>query len=274
VRRHLRLDRADVLEPHDHVVWYGDSAADLYALASAALADGARRREKLMFVAEHPDPTRLEEFADLDRLLEAGQLEMVDIDAVYGTSGTFSASRQLDVFEAVLAEALSEGYTGIRVVADNTPLVRGDDERFHRWLCWEQLTDRFQCASNVTGICYFDRRTLSDDRQADLAAIHPVRSANILEPSFSLFVDGDAVSVTGMLDAWSADQFQRILDTTPGDRPLIVDLSDAEFVDHRAVIALSEAATATRPVRVRRARPLVRELPSLLEIPTPHLSFE
>ena len=29
------------------------------------------------------------------------------------------------------------------------------------WLSWEQVTDRFQCASGVTGICYFDRAAVS-----------------------------------------------------------------------------------------------------------------
>jgi len=64
-------------------------------------------------------------------------------------------------FEGVLGEALAHGYRGIRVVADNTPLVRGDDESFRRWLAWEQLTDRFQSKSMVTGVCFFDHAALS-----------------------------------------------------------------------------------------------------------------
>src|SRR2546426_1307834 len=119
MRRQLRVDDAGALEPHDHVVWYGDGADDLYALASTALAAGARRREKLMFVAQQPDPARLAGVDGLTRLLDCGQLELVDIEGVYGTSGAFSSTRQLATFEGVLADALSEGYTGIRVVADN-----------------------------------------------------------------------------------------------------------------------------------------------------------
>ncbi len=274
MRRQLRVNSADILEPHDHVVWYGDGPDDLYALASAALPAGARLGEKLMFVAEEPDPTRLRDIGDLVRLVDQGQLEIVKLDDVYGASGEFDAASQLATFEGVLTDALADGYTGIRVVAENTRLASGDDASFHRWLCWEQVTDRFQHDSNVTGICYFDRRALPEARRADLASLHPVCSTSTIEPPFSLFVNEDAVSVTGALDGWSSAQFVRILDTAPDDRPLIVDLAQTEFVDHRALMALNAAASERRPVRVRSARPLIRQLPQLLSIATPHLCFE
>ena len=196
-----------------------------------------------MFVAEDPDPALLSGVDGLERPLATGQLELVPIDAVYGSGKAFSASAQLATFEGVLADALADGYGGIRVVADNTPLVRGDEESFHRWLAWEQLTDRFQAVSMVTGVCFFDHAALSDERQADLAAIHPVRSASIGEPPFSVFSDGDAVSVTGTLDASSAERFRRILGTAPVDRPLVVDLSGTKFVDHDPLLVLAESAS-------------------------------
>jgi hypothetical protein len=274
VRRQLRTNRADVLEPHDHVAWYGDGADDLYALASVALAAGARRNEKLMFVAHDPDPGLLGDSDEFERLIAAGQLEVADIGEVYGSWSSFDAARQLATFEGVLGDALDRGYSGIRVIADNTALVSGDDDGFRRWLAWEQLTDRFQSRSNVTGVCYFDRGVLSEDRQSDLASLHPVCGESSIEPSFSFYVDGDAVTVTGALDAWSADQFRRILDASPEESALVVDLSHAEFVDHRALLALNSIATAERPVHIRRAPSILRQMPSLLAIATPHLCFD
>lgn len=274
MRRQLRVERADALEPHDHVAWYGNGADDLYALANVALAAGARRNEKLMFVANDPDPALLSGVGDIDRLLEYGQLELADVDDVYGRSGFFSPDDQLTTFEGVLSQALDAGYEGIRVVADNTPLASGDADRFRSWLAWEQITDHFQSRSNVTGICYFDRGVLSEDRLSDLASLHPVCAAGNVEPPFSFFVDGDAVAVTGALDAWSDAQFRRILDSAPDERELVIDLSGTEFVDHRALLALNAIATAERPVHIRRAPPLLRRMPSLLAISTPHLCFE
>jgi anti-anti-sigma regulatory factor len=274
VRRQLRIDDAGTLEPHDHVAWYGEGTDGLYEVATTALAHGAHRNEKLLLVAEKPEAARLSALEDLDLLLGTGQLELHSIEAVYGSSGEFSHSRQLETFEGVLADALTDGYTGIRVVADNTPLASGEEQDFRRWMCWEQVTDRFQSTFSVTGVCYFDSRRLSRERRADLAAVHPLRSTNGVEPPFLLAADGDAVSVTGTLDAWSAEQLQRVLDTAPDDEPLVVDLSRAEFVDHRGLMALNAAASPTRPIRVRQAPPIIRQLASMLELATPNLTFE
>jgi hypothetical protein len=274
LRRQLRLEDASLLEPHDHVIWYGEGTDDLYPLASAALAAGAARNERLVFVAEDPDPAQLGVIRELDRLRASGQLVIQSIEDVYGTPRSFSQAAQLETFEGVLADALTDGYSGITVVADNTPLARGSERTFHTWLCWEQVTDAFQAAFSVTGVCYFDRRALSPERQADLAAIHPVRSAGSLEPPFCFFVEDGAVSVTGTLDLFSADVFRRVLATTPADRPLIVDLARTEFVDHRALLALASVASATRPVRIRAAPEPIRALPALLELATPYLAFE
>ena len=274
MRRHGRIREGNGLQPHDHVVWMGRGSDDLYALATAVLAQGARRNEKLMFIAEDPDPGRLQGVGDLDALLTGGQLELAPVDAVYDGSSAFNQTTQLTTFEGALADALARGYTGIRVIADNTSLATGDDARFRHWLRWEQVADRFQATSNVTGICYFDSRALSSDRRADLAALHPVRSVTAPPTPFSFVVDGDAISVTGALDFWSEDQFKRLLATVPDEGPLVLDLSHADFVDHRALLALNSAASATRPVRINRASPLIRELPEMLEVPNPHLCFE
>ncbi len=263
-----------MLQPHDHVAWYGDGDGGLYAMASAALEAGARRREKLMLVAGEPDADRLLGVHGLDRLLDTGQLELAEIGDVYGDWSAFSAANQLRTFEAVLAAALADGYTGIRVIADNTALVCGDDAGFRRWLAWEQLTDDFQASSAVTGICYFDRSSLSVERQADLAALHPVRSVSSVRPPFTLFSDEDAVAVSGTLDTWSVDRFRRLLGTGSGDAPFVIDMSQADFADHRALIALNAAASAARPVRIRGAQAALRRLPATVGLDLPYVRFE
>lgn len=271
-RRRWNVSDTCSLRSHDHVAWFGDGDDELYSVAIAAFADGARRHEKLLFVADDPDPARL--CGDgLERLLEAGQLELLALDAVYGGSGTFSAADQLATFKGVLAGALADGYRGIRVVADNTSLVCGHEEGFRHWLAWEQLTDSFQAQSPVTGICFFDQRALDHERRLDLAALHPVRSDGGAQPPFSLFSEGGAVSVTGRVDSSCANQFQRLLQATPGDRPLALDVSAARFRDQDAVIALAESASAGRPIEVRGDGHL-RTLLDELGIAAPHLQFE
>jgi hypothetical protein len=274
MRRQLQIESAGSLDLHDHVAWYGDGADGLYALANAALEAGARRNQKLLFVAEDPDLDRLDEIDEIDRLLDAGQLELHPIDEVYGTGRRFNADDQLATFQEVLTDAVASGYRGICVVADNTPFVTGEEADYHRWLEWEQLADRFQARSAVTGICYFDRGAVSEERQADLAAVHPVRTADAADAEFTVFADDDAVALTGAVDRWSLGRFRRIVETAPQVGPLVVDVSGAEFLDHRALEVLNEAATPHRQIHLRGASPAAIKLFSLIAAATPHLHFE
>jgi MEDS: MEthanogen/methylotroph, DcmR Sensory domain len=251
MRRRANVENAGMLRPHDHAVWFGDGPAELYAMASEALAEGVRRNEKLMFVASDPDASLLQDFG-AERLIENGQLEVVDIEAVYGDGTEFSASAQLATFQRVLDDALAAGYSGIRVVADNTSLAQGDDESFARWLAWEQLTDRFQADSMVTGICFFDSGAITPERLADLAALHPMRmAAGPVEPAFTVFGDRDAVLVIGSLSVESSDQLQRLLAAIDFEQKPAVDLSAAQLVDDEALLTLAAFASAERPLVLR-----------------------
>jgi hypothetical protein len=263
MRRRADVESAAKLRPHDHTAWFGEGRAELYAMASEALAEGLLRNEKLMFVGEDPDVSMLIGFG-AEQLIEDGQLEVVDISAVYGGGTDFSASDQLATFQQVLDAALAAGYSGIRVVADNTSLAQGDDESFARWLAWEQLTDHFQADSMVTGICFFDRTALSAERLADIAALHPVRRADEHDgPAFTLFVDRDAVLLIGALGANASDQLRRLLTAIDFKQKAVIDLSAAHLLDNEALLALVEFASAERPLMLRGNDHLRRRVDSL-----------
>lgn len=80
---------------------------------------------------------------------------VASVTEIYGPDRTVAATSQRDTFAAELAEALSEGYTGIRVAADNSSLV-DTPERLQAWLEWEEVADRFMAENPVTGLCAFD----------------------------------------------------------------------------------------------------------------------
>jgi hypothetical protein len=262
-RRRVTVDDAGTLRPHDHAAWFGHGLDELYAVAGAALADGLRRREKLIFVADAPDIGRLVGLGDGEQLLAQRQLELLTIDAVCGNRTRFSASAQLSMLESTLADALGAGFSGIRLVADNTELAQDDGDGFDRLLGWEQLADQLHVRSHVTSVCFFDRTVLSEARQADLAAVHPVRSSGSGEPPFSLFAEADAVLLVGVVSSASADRLQRLLATIGRDQLPVLDLCAAHLVDDDALLALTEVATAKRPLRVRAGAHLRERIVSL-----------
>src|SRR5262249_29382132 len=86
--------------------------------ATTYLAQRAARGERQMFLVDSPVVDQWPK-----DLLDRGALVVASVTEIYGPDRTVAATSQRDTFAAELAEALSEGYTGIRVAADNSSLV-------------------------------------------------------------------------------------------------------------------------------------------------------
>ena len=259
----------------EHTVWFGDGIDDLYELATRALGTGARRGEKLLFGAEQRDADRLRARGEMDRLLASGQLQVLATDTVYSAHAALDPADLISMFERLLDDAISSGYRGLRVVADNTAWAADGEEAFSRWLTWEHMADRFQASSGATGICYFDRTRLAGERQMALASLHTARGASTPPPPFTLTAGPEGTSIlAGELDLYSADAFARVVVAAPSEAPLVVDLSGVEFIDHRALLVLARAASPSRPVRLLHAAPMHRKLVELLGAGAAGLSVE
>lgn len=274
VRRQEVVVDPGVVGTHDHLGWWGEGPDSLYWLAASLFAAGARRGEKMLFVAEGARRDHRTGYSDLDRLIASGDVEFRDVDDVYGATHDFDPARQLATFEDMVHTALAGGFRGLRVVADNTPLVTGSEDQVSRWLAWEQLSDRFQSTAAVTGACFFDRRLVGEARLATLAALHPVLGGRVREPSFRLYWDEGALLLTGEVDVFSAAAFGRAVSAAPSDGTLTVDLARTTFVDHHALLTLAAVAGPDRPIRIRSARPVVRTVAAFLGLDANTLRFE
>lgn len=137
--------------PTGHVGWTYAGVAQLQGRATTFLAEGVARGERLMFVADDPRP-------DLwpRALVDEGRLVVLSTSEVYGSTRTVVAETQRVTFEAALDQALADGFTGLRVAADNTALVEGA-ERLAAWMDWEDTADGMMRVRPITGLCTFDR---------------------------------------------------------------------------------------------------------------------
>lgn len=225
----------------------------------------------MLFVSDAADPARLAGVEDVEGLLRRGQLQVATVEETYRE--IFDPAAQLAIFEEVLDQALGEGYSGMCVVADNSRLVVGSDEEFAAWLAWESAAEWFEAKRPVTGICYFDRAKVTATRLADLAAMHPVLSSGFDAPDFQVFVDGDVLRLVGEVDSFCSGRLHRILTNVPKTPELDLDLSEVAFMNHRALLALNQAAGDRHQVRIFGARPIVRRVWDLLDLSTPELKF-
>jgi hypothetical protein len=271
VRRSLIAADAAGLRTHDHTAWCGDGPREFHELAASVFSAAVTRNELMLFVCEQPRREWLTDLGDVDHLVDRGALQLTSIDDVY--TDLAAAADQRARFEALLEQALTNGYSGVCVVADNSPLVTRSDEAFEDWLAWEAVADQLQANRPMSGVCYFDRRRVSSDRLADLAAMHPVRCHRFSEPTFQVFCDADSLRVLGELDGLSTDRIRRVVGTAVSATGLMLDITELEFIDHTTLRTLNQVAEAGAAVRLRGANSVVRRVWELLDLPTPALEF-
>lgn len=271
VRRQLICSDARQLCLHDHVAWCGDGVETLADLAASAFSGAAERGESMLLVSDHVEDLQRSGWAGFTELVRSGALTISTVADAYGA--LCEPATQRAAFEEVLTRALGEGYSGLCVVADNSALARGSEEDFAAWLAWEAMADDLQAHLPITGICYFDRSQVTGDRLEHLATLHPVLCREMGAPRFSLFVDGDAVRVLGVLDTFGTDQLRRILMSASRLSEFPLDVSATDFIDHRALLTLEQVARAGRPVRLRGASAVVHKLWALLGVAEPALQL-
>lgn len=263
-RRRLTTSDPSQLCIHDHVAWCGEGPEALDGIAVSVFSEAAERGELLVFVSDDPDPQRLAGLADVDGLIERGALRLATVEETYGRVLDVAAQRR--VFEALLERALADGHTGISVVADNSSLAAGSEEEFAAWLNWEATADALQATRPVSGVCYFDRRRVPRERMDDLAAMHPVLSADFEAPSFQIFVDGDVVRVVGAVDYFCVEQLRRILGAAPEVTGRALDVSEIEYMHHGALWTLNDLAGEDRRIRLSGATDSVQRVWKLLDL--------
>src|SRR5690242_4389072 len=83
------------MRPHDHMGWVFAGHNEFAAVAAQYLREGAALGERLMYIAEDPDPR---DMARIASLVDADALRIASVADVYGASGVVNPARQLATF--------------------------------------------------------------------------------------------------------------------------------------------------------------------------------
>jgi hypothetical protein len=258
------------MRPTDHIGWTFAGPAEFAALGGPFLAEGAARGERLMYVAEDPSPIAV---AGLTGIADPHMLQVASVAEVYGASGIVDPASQRATFAAALTEALAEGYSGIRVAADNTPLVTSD-ARLAAWIRWEVAADRFMSENPVTGLCAFDRDKVDVNRLRHLATLHPLSAANCPVPQYRMFADAGDLRVEGEIDSFAVSQLRLALNTLPLGTGVLVDLAAARLRGRKALAGLSYLCEDGVAVTIRGEPAAIGQLRTPSPLPSECLIFQ
>ncbi|WP_234359422.1 MEDS domain-containing protein [Plantactinospora sp. BC1] len=233
--------------PYGHVCWSYDDPAAFDQRARRFLAEGLAAGERVWYVLPgKPEPVverlaGLVEFADA---LRRGAAEVVALDSTY-PGDVIDPMEQVRRYTAATEAALAAGYTGLRVVADATSLVR-TPAQLAAFARYEHVIDRYMRVRPLSAMCAYHRPELGDRTVADLACLHPV--SNVPDVLFRLYAchPGDgAAALAGELDTLNHEMFATALehaDLNPVDGELVVRAGDLRFIDHNCLTRLHDYA--------------------------------
>ena len=245
----------------DHVCWPFSGTADLAAAVVPFLVEGCQRDEELLLVGRDEAEllSLLAAWSERDRLLSDGQLVLRTTDDVYRATGGLDPDGQVAFFRDEAERARQRGWTGLRVAADLTAAVSGEDGDRARLHGYELRVDELMATAPLTGMCLYDA-TVGAPELGPLAVLHAVRRADDGVPLVHLSGRGAALSLHGELDVGSAAQLCRVLVATArevADDVLVLDLAGLSFLDvagARALVGAGDALGAAG-IRLRLARP-------------------
>ncbi|ATO17757.1 hypothetical protein CO540_09395 [Micromonospora sp. WMMA2032] len=236
---------------------YADPAV-LHALEIVQVTAGLAAGEQVWLVGpEEPEVTarRLTTVPGFTAARRRGDVRLLSVGQAYRHDEVVDPGEQVRAYVRATTEALTAGYTGLRVVAEATGLVRTAAQR-DAFARYEHRIDHWMRHRPMSAVCAYDRRVLGDAAIAELACLHAQTNAEVL---FRLHAGGDdaTVALGGELDPSNHRLFATALeraDPRPVAGRLVFDASHLRFVDHRSLLHLRDHAHRRDAVAVLRTR--------------------
>jgi hypothetical protein len=261
---------------YGHVCWSFDDPAGFDARARDFLTGGLAAGEQVWYVSpEHPDVSiaRLQDLDGFPEALHRGAAKIVALDAAYASGRVIDPRAQVRAYTAATDAALAAGYTGLRVAAEATSLVR-TSAQLEAFTRYEHLIDRYMRTRPMTALCAYDRVALGDAAIAQLACMHPETNADDVLFRLHAADPGEGcAALAGELDITNHELFATALDRaelSPVGGELVLQAADLRFIDHRSLFRLQELARRSEATVVLRttdsAAALLVELLELSEV--------
>jgi hypothetical protein len=257
----------------DRVCWvYDDDEAFDRAVREFA-AGGLERGERLLCVGDRViDSIRNEaaEFGGVEALIASGTLQTLALEEAYDAAVASTPEQQLAYYEGATRRAIEDGYRGLRVIAEVTPLA-ADPARRAELVRWEHIADDFIAqGTGFTALCAYSGQ-LTREALTDVASVHPLVHAPDGVPSFRVSFDDNRVAVAGSVDTFDADRLARVLASSPvASDGAVLDLELLTFVDVAGSRVIARWASGmqgrTVPLEVRGASPLFRRMWQVLAL--------
>jgi anti-anti-sigma factor len=239
---------------HDrpHVGWVVDDDAAYREQAAMLLAEGAALGEKTAVFGPQWSAA-LAELRPMAAIAADPYVDVLD-------RGPLEPGRMFAMFREESTRARSEGYDGLRVVADMDWLLPA-------WpspaavVGFELLLDRVVAELGATVLCAYRRGSFDERAIEGALCVHPRCSGPAEDPPFRLVAGDDgAWELSGEVDAMTLEPLATALGAAAAaGEPCVVDVAGLEFVDVAGMRAIARiAGSRGTGLALRGTRPSLR----------------
>lgn len=272
-----RYRGAGELTPGDHVCWQFDSDEDYATVLAGAVATGTARGERVLSLSgDVPVDWLRGAVADrglpTEALIETGQLVLDDARSALDRTGGFDGEALADGYRLAADQAVADGYTALRVMADMGWALGGlvtPRQLVHYELCANRLIADLP----MVALCGYDTRSAPPEAAAQVCAVHPA-CAHDGATAFSVLTTPDgSFALSGEIDLACAPAWRGVLDalTAASEGQLTLDTGGLGFIDLtglRALVATAEELAAHGGwVLLRSPPPTMRRCMAVLDLP-------
>jgi hypothetical protein len=237
------------------------------------LADGVARGERLVYVSGRSQDQMRRDVAVLSSPTEleaAGALTLMSYADVDDLDAVVVPERELGVFAAATAQAVTDGHRGLRVLAEVTGLAAEHDRR-SRLLRYEHLATRYMSGHPMSALCGLDRSALDPEALAEFEAVHPHVRGPATSTGFRLLPDEDGLRLVGVVEAWDAARLGHLLRTLASPGSVVrLQLADLDSIGARGLCALAaygqDLARSGGRLELVDPRPVVQRACSALRV--------
>jgi ABC-type transporter Mla MlaB component len=227
----------------DHVCWPFHGMDGLVATAREYAVEGLDRDERVAFLQLSPSGRRHAVVSDVGQLGVPPSAEVPLLTPLIADPDWRPWWDPVDSLRSMMDAAVADGHSGLRVFTDATEVARHPATR-EDWVHAEHLIDRYSPGQPLTVLCGYDAANLGEETVAEVACVHALTGGT---PSpfllHSAGVDG-GLALAGEVDRGSATAlYHAIIAIAPGtSHPVMLDVTEHEFIDHTGLVALHRAA--------------------------------
>jgi ABC-type transporter Mla MlaB component len=228
----------------NHVCWPYQHHGQFRDAAIQYVSDGLLLGERVVCVVDDDDVDAL---VGLGHVVGHGSptahdpaLQFMSLSEAEGQMSPGRPEDRLAFYDAAVRQALADGYSGLRVLAEVTGLLVDPDRRPDQ-VSWEHLADEYMASNDgLSAMCAYRTDLLGSDAVADVACVHPVVREDEASNGFRLFFESDRLALAGTVDCFNADRLTRTLERSHVQRDqLTLDLGLLDFIDVQGVLVIA-----------------------------------